>query len=357
VSTPYISIDNITHINAELSNFCNAACPMCARFDSNQNLLKDLTNNSHTTLNDIKHKIGEKIISNLRIFRSCGNLGDGTMNPDCAEIYDFIRSKNKKIKLSINTNGGARSEEFYKEMAKIGVDIIFSIDGLEDTNHLYRRNVKWGKLMSNAESFIKSGGHAQWDFLVFKHNQHQVDLAKQLSEKMGFKSFNKKTTTRWNDFDSDGNWIEKTKIKVDGYDLEKPSVEKVLNVNNTRDIKVKDIENPPVEKVLNVNNTKDIKVKDIKKNSTKIVCNSFMKHNVEIFLHANGNVSPCCWLGDLKIHESKNIIKDYNSVNIKYSSLEEILNGQYFKEIWKGIIGQQQDYRLVTCQNVCGKYE
>ena len=269
------------------------------------------------------------------MFRSCGNLGDGTMNPECAEIYDFIRSKNKKIKLSINTNGGARSEEFYKEMAKIGVDIIFSIDGLEDTNHLYRRNVKWSKLMSNAKSFIKSGGNAQWDFLVFKHNQHQVDLAKQLSEKMGFKSFKKKTTTRWNDFDSDGNWIEKTKIKVDVYDLEKPSVEKVLDVNNTR----------------------DIKVKDIKKNSTKIVCNSFMKHNVEIFLHANGNVSPCCWLGDLKIHESKNIIKDYNSVNIKYSSLEEILNGQYFKEIWKGIIGQQQDYRLVTCQNVCGKYE
>ena len=309
---------------------------MCARFDSNQNLLTDITNNSHTTLDDIKYKIGEKIIRNLRTFRSCGNVGDGTMNPECAEIYDFIRSKNKKIRLSINTNGGARNEDFYKEMAKIGVDIIFSIDGLEDTNHLYRRNVKWNKMMSNVESFIKSGGNAHWDFLVFKHNQHQVDLAKHLSEKMGFKSFNKKTTTRWNDFDSDGNWIEKTKIKVDGYDLEKPSPEKVSDVDNKKDIKVKDI---------TTSFTK------------KIECNSFRKHNVEIFLHANGNVSPCCWLGDLKIHESKNIIKDFASVNIKHTSLEEILNGKYFREIWKGIVGHQQAYRLVTCQNVCGKYE
>lgn len=336
MSTPYISINNINHINAELSNFCNAACPMCARFDLEQKLIKDITNNDHTSLYDIKFKIGNKILKNLKIFRSCGNVGDGTMNPECLQIYEYIKSVNAKTKLSINTNGGARDPVFWKELGKLGVQVIFSIDGLEDTNHLYRRNVKWDKLMSNVESFIKSGGNATWDFLVFKHNQHQIDSAKQLSEKMGFKSFNKKTTTRWNNFDSNGNWIEKTKIKVDGYDLEKPSVKKVLDIPNSEDTKVKDIAT---------------------RLTKKIVCNSFMEHNVEIFLHANGNVSPCCWLGDLKIHESKMIIKDYSSVNIKYTSLEEILNGEYFKEIWKGIVGQQQKHRMVTCQNVCGKYE
>ena len=29
---PYITTDNINRINAELTNFCNAACPMCARY-------------------------------------------------------------------------------------------------------------------------------------------------------------------------------------------------------------------------------------------------------------------------------------------------------------------------------------
>ena len=325
----YITIDAINHINAELSNYCNAACPMCARFDHKQNLNKDITNNSHTTLNEIKYGIGERVIKNLRLFRSCGNLGDGTMNPECLEIYQFIRSINSKIRLSITTNGGARTPEFYKSLAELGVVVTFSIDGLEDTNYLYRRNVKWEKVMSNVKSFIDAGGKAEWDYLIFRHNQHQVLEAEKLSREMGFINFQKKTTTRWDDFDSDGNWIERNKVLVDGYELEKPS-EDLKKYARLSDQKHKE------------------------KKFTHIKCHSFSNDNVEIFLHANGNVSPCCWLGDLSIHESKNIIKDYRSVNIRHTPLEQIMEGHYFQEIWKGINGQPQHYKLTTCENVCG---
>ena len=87
----------------------------------------------------------------------------------------------------------------------------------------------------------------------------------------------------------------------------------------------------------------------------RINCNSFYNGNVEIFIHANGNISPCCWLGDLSIHESKNIIDDYKSVNIRHSSLEEILEGNYFNALWRGIKGEPQSYKLQTCENVCGE--
>ncbi len=329
----YITVDSINHINAELSNYCNAACPMCARFDAEQNLVKEITNNHHTTLDDIKNKIGDGVLKNLHIFRSCGNVGDGTMNPECEQIFEYVKSVNSTADLSINTNGGARNTDFYKELAKIGVRVIFSIDGLEDTNHLYRRNVKWDKMFENVKSFLDAGGVAYWDFLVFKHNQHQVETAEKLSKQLGFVLFNKKTTTRWNDFDKDGNWLQRNKIKIDGYELEKPENKIVQDVDNKRDVKVQ------------------------KATTNKICCHSFSRKNVEIFLHANGNVSPCCWLGDLKIHESKNIIKDYASVNINYTPLQQILDGYYFTEIWKGIQGQVQNYRLTTCQNVCGYNE
>ena len=183
--------------------------------------------------------------------------------------------------------------------------------------------------MANVEAFIKAGGSAQWDFLIFKHNQHQMEEAEELSKKMGFKKFERKTTTRWNDFDSDGNWLQRDMLSVDGYDLEKP----------TEEIK------------------KYARIKDQKQQETKVTrieCNSYNKGNIEIFLHANGNVSPCCYLGDLLIHESKNIIHDYRSVNIRHTPLEQILEGYYFNEIWKGINGQPQDYKLTTCENVCG---
>jgi sulfatase maturation enzyme AslB (radical SAM superfamily) len=302
---------------------------MCNRFDQEQNLIKAITNNSHTTLDDIKYRVGDRVIRNLKLFRSCGMVGDGTMNPECLEIYEHVKSINSKTTLGINTNGGARTPEFYKALAELGVSITFSIDGLEDTNHLYRRNVKWNKVMSNVEAFIKAGGIANWDYLIFKHNQHQIMEAEELSKKMGFLTFTRKTTTRWNDFDSDGNWLERNKVSVDGYELEKPS-----------------------EEAKKYARLKDQKQKETK--FTHIECDSFRNNNVEIFLHANGNVSPCCYLGDLSIHESKNIIKDYRSVNIRHTTLEQILEGHYFNEIWKGINGHAQEHKLITCENICG---
>lgn len=326
----YITVDTVNHINAELSNYCNAACPMCARFDSDQKLVKGITNNRHTTLDDIQYKIGTDVIKNLKMFRSCGNVGDGSMNPECYDIYEFIRKINPNATLTLNTNGGARSREFFKEMAKLGVVIIFSIDGLQDTNHLYRRNVKWEKIMENVKSFTDAGGIAIWDYLIFKHNEHQIDEAEALSQQLGFVSFNRKTTTRWDDFDKEGNWLQRKKIAVDDYELEKPSDDSVKKYSNKKWAKQQSVPNK------------------------KIICGSFSNLNVEIFLHANGNVSPCCYLGDLALHESKNIITDYDSVNIHHRSLEEILNGNYFQEIWKGIQGKAQKYKLQTCQQVCG---
>jgi sulfatase maturation enzyme AslB (radical SAM superfamily) len=73
---------------------------------------------------------------------------------------------------------------------------VFSIDGLADTNHVYRKNVNWDKLIANAEAFIAGGGSAHWDMLVYKHNQHQVDACEKLARDMGFKWFRAKVSKR-----------------------------------------------------------------------------------------------------------------------------------------------------------------
>ena len=78
----YINIGNLNRINAELSNYCNSACPMCPRFDFDLNLIKEITNNSHTSLKVIKNNIGSNILSQIERFYSCGVLGDGAMNPE-----------------------------------------------------------------------------------------------------------------------------------------------------------------------------------------------------------------------------------------------------------------------------------
>ena len=105
----YITTDKITSINAELTNYCNAACPMCARYFIDGELVKDKVNSMHTSLNFIKDKIGLEIIQNLNQFTSCGNFGDGAMNPECVDIYSWIKQVNPTAKLMLHSNGGARN--------------------------------------------------------------------------------------------------------------------------------------------------------------------------------------------------------------------------------------------------------
>ena len=53
--------------------------------------------------------------------------------------------------------------------------IVFSVDGLEDTNHIYRRGVKWEKLFANMKAYSETGAMGIWEFLIFDHNKHQVE--------------------------------------------------------------------------------------------------------------------------------------------------------------------------------------
>ena len=58
--------------------------------------------------------------------------------------------------------------------------IEFHIDGLVDTNHLYRINIRFSKIMANARAFLDTGATGEWHFIPFKQNQHQ--LAEALNE-------------------------------------------------------------------------------------------------------------------------------------------------------------------------------
>jgi MoaA/NifB/PqqE/SkfB family radical SAM enzyme len=100
----------------------------------------------------------------------------------------------------MHTNGSAKKPDWWKELAKtIGKNgyVVFGLDGLEDTNHLYRQNTIWSKIMDNAEAFISAGGRARWDYIVFAHNEHQVEEARALAEKMKFEKFQFKKSARF----------------------------------------------------------------------------------------------------------------------------------------------------------------
>jgi len=172
---------------------------MCARTVLGYH--RDKSKNSELTLQTFQN-LTHHLIENLEKILFCGTLGDPASCTDLLKIIDWVQSINSNIVIGINTNGAIRNSTWWKQLAnKIKQNpysyVVFSIDGLEDTNHIYRKKVVWNKLIENAQSYISAGGVAQWDMLVFDHNKHQVEEAKQLACNMGFRAFRTKVSNRF----------------------------------------------------------------------------------------------------------------------------------------------------------------
>ena len=187
---------DIKSVHIEPTQGCNAACPQC---DRNINGGKDnpYLTNAMLSSTDYYEMFPWHFVEQLDSMYMCGNLGDPCISNYAVEGFRSFRSANPKIWLGMNTNGGARPDYFWEDLADIDVVVTFSIDGLEDTNHLYRQKVKWERVMENVKAFINRGGRAKWDFIVFKHNEHQVEEARQLAMDMGFEKFQVKKTGRF----------------------------------------------------------------------------------------------------------------------------------------------------------------
>jgi MoaA/NifB/PqqE/SkfB family radical SAM enzyme len=187
----------ILHI--EPTDACNAACPQCAR-ETNQTF--DKNDLHHLTVDQIKKIVDEDTIHQLSKIYMCGNYGDPAAGKHTLEIYRYFRKINPSITLGMNTNGGLRNIGWWNDLGQLLNTqkdyVVFSIDGLADTNHIYRINVDYQKVINNARSFIKTGGRAHWEMLVFEHNQHQVDQAQELAKELGFKWFRAKVSRRFN---------------------------------------------------------------------------------------------------------------------------------------------------------------
>jgi len=186
-------------LHIEPTDACNAACPQCARETDTTFNKTDL---HHLTVEQIKNLVSEDTIRNLEKMFMCGDYGDPAAGKHTLEIFQYFRSINPTITLGMNTNGGLRNTDWWQELAGILNQpqdyVVFSIDGLEDTNHIYRVNVKWGKVLENVQAFIGAGGSAHWDMLVFNHNEHQVDSAEELANNLGFSWFRAKVSKRHN---------------------------------------------------------------------------------------------------------------------------------------------------------------
>ena len=190
-------------IHFEPTSTCNAACPMCARNIHGEGCTVSLADLS---LDDYKKHVTKHLEHLEKVF-FCGTVGDPCADISLLKKITWIKEIKPNIVVGINTNGSIRNPKWWTECGNLLTNlydyVVFAIDGLEDTNHIYRVNVQFKKIMENAKAYIETGASAHWDMLVFDHNKHQVEECKQLAKDMGFNWFRSKETDRWDQYQFD----------------------------------------------------------------------------------------------------------------------------------------------------------
>lgn len=333
-----IAYRDIRDVHLEPATLCNARCSWCPR-----NFWGYPFNNgypeTYLSLEQTKHIFSKQFVQQLESISINGNFGDIVMNPDGADIVEYFYDCNPNLRMWISTNGAAREKDFWIRLAKTSATVSFDIDGLEDTHHLYRQNTSWKTVIKNAKLFIEHGGKAEWKFIIFEHNKHQIDECKQLSKQMGFIDFCPLDDERNTGpvFDKNGN------------------LSHVLgNYTGETDFQI----------LFNSKLKDEILLEDITEN--KNVCSSVdcaAIKNRSIYIAANGEVYPCCWtglypktFGKGQYHHAANaqLIPMIKENNAMIYSLEQCI--AWFNNIensWKK--ENYSDGRLVICDDACGK--
>jgi len=201
--------------------------------------------------------------------------------------------------------------------------------------------------MENVKAFIQAGGRAEWNFIVFRHNEHQVEDARSLSAVLGFERFNLKATPRFFRngvlYDSSPVMDRRGAIEYNIYAPTNPRFRNAAVQALSRD-------------------TSSNEDYDSYLATTPITCKALKGSS--IYISAEGFVLPCCWLGAFYkrsgdgADEVKSLVEAHGqglkAINAKFHTVQEILESAMFQALVPYGNRPERKARLRTCSLMCG---
>ena len=343
---------DIRHIEIELTTRCNAACPQCSRnyFGSHTWPTLPLVD---LDLSVLQNSIEDQILESAKVIRLCGTYGDPLMSKKILDVISWAHARSQ-ASVQINTNGSLRSVTWWENLAKIlrPTDrVIVGIDGLEDTHALYRRGTDWKKIIRNIKAFNDNGGRSIWSFLIFEHNQHQLEQCRSMAMDIGCTDFIVKSTSR---FVNKAHTIVPATPVLD---------DRGKTIYWLRPTTRPDYQNQGYDSFRQLQKQHGSYQEYLK--TTKITCTAIRAGIV--LISAEGYVLPCGWLQDrfygyeAESHPDREklfeMISDHgglDNISLHHRSLGSIIEGDFFKTIAKSWQGPD---RLERCGHQCGEAE
>ena len=296
--------DTLEWIDIELTSFCNIRCKGCFRVESSY--ADKILNKTYLDIETIKEKFQLSMFPNIKIINFCGSVDEPISHPQFFEIIEHFKDWNAHI--NIATNGSLRTTGWWAKLAGMLPNshrVTWGIDGSDEVSEVYREGSNFKKVQQNYRAFIEAGGKANWQFIVFEHNEHQLETAKQLAKQDGFKDFKTIISHR-----KDKKGVKHKKVQV--------------------------------------------------QESTYISCK--YGNQKRIFVNHMGNVIPCCHLNAKMLeYPVSNKVKDrfedilveqdyLADINLKSVTVDQAINGK----VWTDIKNSwDSNNRIPRCEQVC----
>ena len=295
-------------ITLEPTNHCNLKCPLCPTGEGDASVAYGLFKlDKYKKVVDVFSKWAQTV----QLF----SWGEPLLNKSFIEMIRYASQNPHKIRSITSVNLNVITDEQIKGLLTSNLDALHvSIDGI--TQEVYEKYRVGGNLevvfdnlkkLLAAKKIYKSNTKIQWDFIVMKQNEHQVEEAKKIAK----------------------------------------DLEVIINISCARTHLKEDTLNP-VDKMIDKYgewlpsepkyNSYNMDTKTRKK-SLKF-CKSPWK---EVMVNWNGDVFPCSC-----IHTEE---KDRMG-NIFEQDFEEIWNGQKYIAARKELLGQPTDLETIcrTCK-------
>ena len=177
----------------EPTTSCNLRCPQCPSG------LREFTRNTGMLDLPLYKKTIDEIHEDL-VWLILYFQGEPFLNKQFLEFVKYAASKN--IYTATSSNAHYFTDEMAKATVESGLDrLIISIDGTtQETYGKYRIGGNVEKVIDGTKKLLywkkklnKSTPHIIWQFIVFKHNEHQLPEIKKLAKEIGVDELGIKT--------------------------------------------------------------------------------------------------------------------------------------------------------------------
>jgi len=360
----YNNLNDIKTVQIEVTNNCQAMCPGCQRnidgVSVNPTLVTGTKGNMPFDI--VKKALPVELLKTLERIEFNGNFGDAPFHPQLKEIVQYIiENKNDNLFIEMSTNGGMHNPKWWADLAKSWMFnkeccVWFAIDGTDNkTQQMYRRNVSYDKAIANARAFIDAGGNAEWQFIVFDHNKHQIDTLYKLANEYGF------SKVKTNNTRTSFNMIKKEKFIHNAEKNKKHESRSIKQTDGTLWEKGKD----KTKELM-----KEYESSDHYFDTTTISCD-WGDREQKIMIEHDATVWQCCYFvgsylygynpnpNTWKNYYAKKYSADFNSL-YSHSLKDIIVNSDLWKrdlhESWNNKMNSPINPRLEMCANHCGKH-